>query len=215
MTNLARFINPDNAGLNEVRHDSSLIGKGTSKSKLRVSNNGLISVLTDGETVNGNGTSSSPLTIIPIDFQILTEDSKPLLTEDGQIITTEEYYNVPYGLKNIISISPTEEEWTLRGPSNAVYVINSNEFDDTTTFFIPSDLDIGTHYTIVVMGTYTTLFYMEDSDRIFMNDSTDTPVEVNNESPGYLYAGDSMSIIKVTDTEWVATSRSRYGLLIL
>lgn len=36
MTKLSTFISPDNAGINEVTHDYSLSGKGTSSSPLSV-----------------------------------------------------------------------------------------------------------------------------------------------------------------------------------
>lgn len=88
MTKLARFISPNNAGLTEVKHDGTLLGKGTSESRLRViAGNAVI----HDSSLFGDGSASDPLTAIATEFIILTEDGFGIATEDSQYLLTEDY----------------------------------------------------------------------------------------------------------------------------
>ena len=74
---------------NQVYHNSTLKGKGTKESPLKVSVDAL-DIVVDSDTLTGEGTLENPITIIP-EGAILTEDGSPLLTEAGEFIIQEGY----------------------------------------------------------------------------------------------------------------------------
>lgn len=196
MNKVARNIIPDNVGLNEIQHDGTLAGKGTSGSKLRVT---AARSYTDS-SIFGDGTASQPYTTYSENDILLSEDGTGLLTEDGEYILVESAV-IP-GFKNIINISASDiSELT----NNAIYVIDSTSVSNidlptqdsavgtTVTFLnIIDDLPV---YFVLDNGIGDSVAYRRHSDDAFTN----TPYPIINQ-------GGVLTMTKVAATQWIATT---------
>lgn len=123
ITNTNNRAVKDGIWIKEVAHDSTLIGKGTSRYPLRIRSTFNPDTVHDS-TIYGKGTTASPLTLVRDQFRVLDENGDSILDEQGNPLFTENYGGDPFypiytdtsEATTALGDGPASFFWTTTGP---------------------------------------------------------------------------------------------------